>query len=51
MLSGGTDANVWRYTGTGTGTGQATDINGNAVDSNNGSDIINDSNGNSYVGV
>jgi len=47
MLSGGTDANVWRYTGT----GQATDINGNAVDSNNGSDIINDSNGNSYVGV
>ena len=46
-LSGGTDANVWRYIST----GQATDINGNAVDNNNGWDIINDANGNSYYGV
>ena len=46
-LSGGTDANVWRYTGG----GQPTDINGNAVDNNNGWDTINDANGNSYDGV
>jgi len=46
-LSGGTDANVWRYTGT----GQPTDINGNAVDNNNGWDVINDAGGNSYDGV
>lgn len=46
-LSGGTDANVWRYTGT----GQATDIHGNTVDNNNGWDTINDANGNSYDGV
>ncbi|MGO3424140.1 MAG: TonB-dependent receptor [Pseudoalteromonas distincta] len=46
-LSGGTDANVWRYTGT----GQPTDINGNAVNNNNGWDTINDANGNSYDGV
>ncbi|MBH0022406.1 TonB-dependent receptor [Pseudoalteromonas sp. SWXJ133] len=46
-LSGGTDANVWRYTGG----GQPSDINGNAVDNNNGWDAINDANGNSYNGV
>ena len=46
-LSGGTNANVWRYTGT----GQATDIHGNTVDNNNGWDTINDANGNSYDGV
>lgn len=46
-LSGGTDTNVWRYTGT----GQPTDINGNAVNNNNGWDTINDANGNSYDGV
>ena len=46
-LSGGTDANVWRYTGT----EQPTDINGNAVDNNNGWDVINDAGGNSYDGV
>ncbi|WP_166419808.1 TonB-dependent receptor [Pseudoalteromonas sp. Z1A8] len=46
-LSGGTDANVWRYTGG----GQPTDINSNAVDNNNGWDTINDANGNSYDGV
>ncbi|MBB1297004.1 TonB-dependent receptor [Pseudoalteromonas sp. SR41-7] len=46
-LSGGTDANVWRYTGT----GQATDIHGNTVNNNNGWDTINDANGNSYDGV
>jgi len=46
-LSGGTDANVWRYTGG----GQPTDINSNAVDNNNGWDTINDTNGNSYDGV
>ncbi|MBB1354147.1 TonB-dependent receptor [Pseudoalteromonas sp. SR45-5] len=46
-LSGVTDANVWRYTGT----GQATDIHGNTVDNNNGWDTINDANGNSYDGV
>ena len=46
-LSGGTDANVWRYTGG----GQPSDINGNAVDNNNGWDAINDANGNSYSGV
>ncbi|MET6760533.1 TonB-dependent receptor [Pseudoalteromonas sp. NCIMB_1079] len=46
-LSGGTDANVWRYTGG----GQPTDINGNAVNNNNGWDTINDANGNSYDGV
>lgn len=46
-LSGGTDANVWRYTGI----GQATDIHGNTVDNNNGWDTINDANGNSYDGV
>ncbi|MBH0040449.1 TonB-dependent receptor [Pseudoalteromonas sp. SWN166] len=46
-LSGGTDANVWRYTGG----GQPTDINSNAVDNNNGWDTINDANGNSYNGV
>ncbi|KAA1155906.1 TonB-dependent receptor [Pseudoalteromonas distincta] len=46
-LSGGTDANVWRYTGT----GQATDIHGNTIDNNNGWDTINDANGNSYDGV
>ncbi len=46
-LSGGTDANVWRYSGT----GQPTDINGNAVDNNNGWDVINDAGGNSYDGV
>lgn len=46
-LSGGTDANVWRYTGT----GQATDIHGNTIDNNNGWGTINDANGNSYDGV
>ncbi|MBH0014400.1 TonB-dependent receptor [Pseudoalteromonas sp. NZS100_1] len=46
-LSGGTDANVWRYTGG----GQPSDINSNAVDNNNGWDTINDANGNSYDGV
>ncbi|MBH0029147.1 TonB-dependent receptor [Pseudoalteromonas sp. SWN29] len=46
-LSSGTDANVWRYTGG----GQPSDINGNAVDNNNGWDAINDANGNSYNGV
>ncbi|MBH0001157.1 TonB-dependent receptor [Pseudoalteromonas sp. SWYJZ12] len=46
-LSGGTDANVWRYTGG----GQPTDINANAVNNNNGWDTINDANGNSYDGV
>ncbi|KAA1153354.1 TonB-dependent receptor [Pseudoalteromonas sp. FUC4] len=46
-LSGGTDANVWRYTGG----GQPTDVNGNAVDNNNGWDTINDVNGSSYDGV
>ncbi|MBB1339438.1 TonB-dependent receptor [Pseudoalteromonas sp. SR44-2] len=46
-LSGGTNANVWRYTGT----GQTTDIHGNTVDNNNGWDTINDANGNSYDGV
>jgi len=46
-LSGGTDANVWRYTGG----GQPTDVNDNAVDNNNGWDTINDVNGNSYDGV
>ncbi|MBZ2193347.1 TonB-dependent receptor [Pseudoalteromonas arctica] len=46
-LSGGTDANVWRYTGG----GQPTDINANAVDNNNGWDTINDADGNSYDGV
>lgn len=45
-LSGGTDANVWRYTGD----GQPTDITGNAVDNNNGWDTINDASGNSYDG-
>ncbi|GEB71567.1 TonB-dependent receptor [Pseudoalteromonas carrageenovora] len=46
-ISGGTDANVWRYTGG----GQPTDVTGNSVDNNNGWDTINDSNGNSYDGV
>ncbi|MEM5534349.1 TonB-dependent receptor [Pseudoalteromonas arctica] len=46
-LSGGTDANVWRYTGG----GQPIDIKGNAVDNNNGWDTINDAGGNSYDGV
>ncbi|MEL0633950.1 TonB-dependent receptor [Pseudoalteromonas carrageenovora] len=46
-LSGGTDANVWRYTGD----GQPTDITGNSVDNNNGWDTINDASGNSYDGV
>lgn len=46
-LSGGTDANVWRYTGD----SQPTDITGNSVDNNNGWDTINDASGNSYDGV
>lgn len=46
-LSGGTDANVWRYTGG----AQPTDINGNAVDNNNAWDTVNDTHGNSYNDV
>ncbi|WP_350552290.1 TonB-dependent receptor [Pseudoalteromonas sp. 120-MNA-CIBAN-0494] len=46
-LSGGTDANVWRYTGD----GQPVDVNGNAVNNNNSWDTITDTNGNNYDGV
>uniref|UniRef100_UPI003562FB9E TonB-dependent receptor n=1 Tax=Pseudoalteromonas sp. TaxID=53249 RepID=UPI003562FB9E len=46
-LSGGTDANVWRYTGD----GQPVDVNGNVVNNNNSWDTITDANGNNYDGV
>lgn len=45
-LSGGTDANVWRYSGE-----QAVDVNGNAVENNNNWDPITDANGQSYNDV
>lgn len=42
-LSGGTDANVWRYTGQ-----QAVDINGNEVDNSNDWGAVTDANGQRY---
>lgn len=45
-LSGGTDANVWRYNGA-----QPSDVNGNTVDNNNDWDGVTDASGQSYDNI
>lgn len=47
-LSGGTDANIWRWTGE---AGSAVDANGNPIDNNNPWAALNDANGNTYSDV
>ncbi|ATC95086.1 TonB-dependent receptor [Pseudoalteromonas tunicata] len=46
-LAGGTDGNVWRYTGQ----GNPVDVNNNAVENNNSWDIVTDAEGNRFDGV